>query len=493
MRLRAVVVLASGAMLLLGCHHVLRPTSPLNATPPPLPPAEPSSVMLPIAISLETVRWEADQAIPRRWAEWDAWIRGERWCAKYKVERRGVALSLSGSSLRLSAPGHLWLQGCASPNNHACTPCVGCDAEVALSVSAELALSPKWRLEAAVRRDDVRIGPCHVTVAEIDIHRYVERIANKRIDEALGRISNRLRAVGDFREKGETLWSWAHRPLPIANDAWILLNPDHVTVSPITQAGDTVGLTVGFVARPRIVSGAVPPSTQPLRPLPDLQQAPPSDRFRIVVDGHLDYKTATAHLSRELVGRRFSFVVKHKMFWFFGPVCSRTFWVRITGARVFGAGARGVIQMEVADDLQGTLYVVGTPRYDASTETLSFDGVDYSFETKRLLHKFADWLLHHRLQDKIAAKARWPLTRPVGVAKQQVESALNRRYGVGQVLVWLRGRLSDARPLAIQADGDGFSVRAGADGSVSALLLYPLSRPHLPGSLPHSMPMSPRR
>jgi Domain of unknown function (DUF4403) len=85
-----------------------------------------------------------------------------------------------------------------------------------------------------------------------------------------------------------------------------------------------------------------------------------------------------------------------------------------------------MIQVRVSFDgsAKGELYFVGTPQYDASTGRLGVSKLDFSLETRNLLLKTADWLLHSDIRAQIMDRLHLELLPLIENARQQVSNAM---------------------------------------------------------------------
>jgi hypothetical protein len=199
-----------------------------------------------------------------------------------------------------------------------------------------------------------------------------------------------------------------------------------------------------------LVAGDQAPSASGT-PFPQLKIASPSDAFHVALEGQLDFDSASKQVAAQLVGRKY-------------PFLDNKYWIKIEKASVYGTGDVAVVQLGISGDLNGTIYLTGTPQYDSGTDILTVPNLDYSLDTKNILAKVADWLLHARFQDSIAQQAHWSLGGRIGALKGQLESALNGTQG-GVVLT---GHVASLRVIGVYATSTAFVARVAADGTLHA-------------------------
>jgi hypothetical protein len=432
-------------------------SGPLNPAPPAagasvtLPTAQPSTVMVPLSFPMSAVRQMIDQNIPREWAEWDAWVRPDHACIKYRVRRGDVKFSMSGTHVSASIPGTFDFIGCASINNHMCGPCVSCsNVSVEVPLSADVSIDPGWRLNAPLRNDGVRIGECRLGVVRFNANGKIRAVTNPRVDAAVTRANERIGKLTDFKTKGQAVWSKLFDPIQVSQGWWLMLRPVSAQIAPLSGSGGTITTAVGVTASPILVASAQPPAST-AAPLPPLQIVPPTNAFHLSMDVELPYNAARSDLAARIVGKRY-------------PLQNGQLWVKITGVDVYGSGATAVLKLDVGEDIKGTLFLVGTPTYEPATDVLSVANLDYSLETKNALVHAVSLAQHASIAELIAAEARWSTGRQLTQLKVDLQAALNKTYGP----VTLSGAVTGLRVAGVASDADKFTARVVADGTVQA-------------------------
>jgi len=62
------------------------------------------------------------------------------------------------------------------------------------------------------------------------------------------------------------------------------------------------------------------------------------------------------------------------------------------------------VELGVKGDINGTLYVRGTPSFDTATNTISLKDFDFDISSENSLLNSADWLLHGHALDLVKEK-----------------------------------------------------------------------------------------
>jgi hypothetical protein len=89
------------------------------------------------------------------------------------------------------------------------------------------------------------------------------------------------------------------------------------------------------------------------------------------------------------------------------PIAAKGFSTTIKHVRVFGMPDNALgIELKVKGDIDGTLYVRGTPSYDSATSTITMHNFDFDINSESTLLNSADWLLHSTALDLISEKLK---------------------------------------------------------------------------------------
>jgi hypothetical protein len=420
------------------------PSEPL--VPVPAPP--PSRIVVGLKVPLETVRSSVDSQIPPSWAEWDAWIRPPNACLKYQFNRGPISMSLApGTAWHIDAnvPGHLDLEACYSVNNHMCGPCASCSPDVDFPLSADVALSPDWRLDIALHNGGARVRPCNIPIWN-NVSGHIADQVNPRIDAALESASATAQNAANFKPQGQALWDLVSGPIRLADGVWLLMHPESVWAQPNVLPLPYVAVTVGLDAHPEIVLGPQPAVTP--GPLPPLQMGAGDGDFSVPIDIVETFANLSPILAGQIVGLKYTVGDKD---------------LTIVGASVGGAGSEAVIRVDVQGAVQGSLYLTGAPAYDPAKDVLAAD-VDFTAATRGALAASAPWVLSTSLAQDVNDKVAWRTGNDVASIRDQLKAALNGSYGP----IKMMGRVSQPSVLGVYVESDAFLIRAMVHGRVTA-------------------------
>jgi hypothetical protein len=229
-----------------------------------------------------------------------------------------------------------------------------------------------------------------------------------------------------------------------------MLNPVSPCIAPFSGTGQSVSTSIGVVAKPMIVFGQKP-SVQNT-PLPEFNLNSPQAGSHVVLEGNLPFDVATKILSQKLVGNKY---------------ISSKFGVNIEDALIYGAGETTVLKLDVTGDINGSIYLTGTPFYEISNDSLYIKNLDYSIESKNILANSADWFLHSGFRQMIAGQMHWELGGQIGAAKEKISSILNPPKVNSNSPSLLYGSINAIRPVGVYSNSDSFHIIVIVDGNVS--------------------------
>jgi len=277
------------------------------------------------------------------------------------------------------------------------------------------------------------------------IQEFLQRQASKKDDNLLRNFY--------VRQMAGKAWDALQGPVKLADDLFLLINPRAVTISPLSGPDDTMSVVVGLLAKPKIVASPVPPA--PAQPLPalTLTKVPPEKGFHIALESELPFEYLGNELTKKMEGRVY-------------PAAGET--IVIENVTLYGSGNAVVIAVRVKGTVRGTIYLTGAPAYDESARSFSVRNLEYTVETKQVLVKAADWLLHSRLKDSLAKRTTWFVGDRIDAAKDLLTNALNRKLNEH---VGISGSISSLRPVSVGITKNSIKAVLVADGAAELNVL----------------------
>ena len=442
----AVALVAALLLAACGGTRVDVPPPDAAASARALPEPAPSVVHLPLTLSLDSLVPKAETLVPRGDSNEDEWhplgsfpVVGTLY-VKEMWERGPLRMRMTGERLEVSTV----VRYRARIAERACVPVAGCrwvplaqcghdgpmpSLEVGLATT--VAWRPDWTVEPRTAASPVTAGVrCRLTRARVDVTDRVRQLVQKELDRAAPRLDAEIADAIQLRRRVESVWADLQEPIRADSGVYLVLRPESVAVAlPPRADGATLSTTVTVRLRPRVMVGERP--AVDTLPLPDFRDALPGDGFRIALMAELPYRAANELLNDELAGKAFE-------------VQGRT--VRVKGVRAYGSGERLVLAVRVGGDARGTLYLVGTPRYDPAAQVVTVPDLDFSVETRSVVAETAEWLLRSRLRERLRERARFAVGAHVEEIRRDVAEAMNRRLSRG---VQLSGGVDSLRAVGV--------------------------------------------
>ena len=430
------------------------------------PPAELSTIAVPIHVSLAPLLPKLESQVPKNLAKTDAYEIDpqKQFGMKYRVVRDPITLNVLGGGIHATTTVHYALEGCRRTqkpfsNEIVMWPCLSCGfgepmRDAWISLSSHLDWDANWRLRSSTKAlpVDFSSSRCQVTFANIDITDWkIGPIVNEQLRQALKTIDANTPKLTNIRATAEQVWSALQSPVPIAPRTRLVMEPSDVSLGPITGSGLSVTSMLMLRARTRVVVGERPPVAP--KPLPPLRVSPPAaGSIRIPFDVELSYDEASRLITENFGKRKYEGVVVDSIR--LGPA---------TGGRV-SIALNVDYRASAIRHYNGPVYLEGTPLFDAATRMLSLENLQYTLDSRRknLFVRIADRFAHDTLRAQLAMTARWPVAPQIDSIRDEIARAVTRPLAPG---VMMRGRVDAIQVRSVSLDASGIVVHALATGS----------------------------
>ena len=100
-----------------------------------------------------------------------------------------------------------------------------------------------------------------------------------------------------------------------------------------------------------------------------------------------------------------------------------------------------IIALDILGSINGTIYLSGIPNYNPITKEIYFDQMEYVLNTKSVLMKSANWLLHGTILKSIQENCRYSIKGNLEEGKQNMKPYLNNYSPMKGVFV--NGTIND--------------------------------------------------
>ncbi|CAN5627043.1 hypothetical protein BH23GEM11_BH23GEM11_09810 [soil metagenome] len=468
------MLLAAGLLAgMAGCDR-----SPRLDAPPPgvtaesedLPDLPVSLLQAPVVYDLRPAVEALEREVPRTFGsleERHEHPTRERVHVAFEVERGPFEWSFVGDTVRLSTTLHYrgrgWYDPPLAPEvNASCGTSEDEDnrPRAVVTIVSGLGVDAEWKLRSRARVESIRPASdsesdqCSVTIFGIDV---TERV----LSAAVGFLANQTdridREVAGIDLKGRLQRPWEHllEPHELTDHVWLQIAPMAVSLGEVRGEGDQVRISLGLVARPRIVLGPEP--TWAPVPLPALGSEVHGEGLRILLEACAHYDQAGDRITRELEGTELTWGGQT---------------LRFRSATLRGIGG-GQVALGIRFDgsARGEIFLVGTPALDLEAGEVHVPDLEFDVATADLLARSAAWIVRGEVRRKLREVARIPVADLMELAGEQLHRGLNRELSDE---VSMEGTVGSASLLAVRATVDALRIHATADATATLLVLPPV-------------------
>lgn len=469
--------------------------APVLVQMPPLPAApRTSSIVAPVAITLNAIRDAAEKGAPRTFAG-DApnpvpqiLQNGE---IKWSAARGSIAATGAADTLTLATPlnGTLNVTGALSSNlrdqlGGALGNLLGgnvakqlgsiniknlnANAEIRGSVvlTARPQLTANWRVEPGLAAQ-VNLGDTSVTMAgaRLSVPAQVKPMIDKTVNEQIAAVQARLRNDPALEQNARREWAKLCRSIPLQGASalhglFLEMKPVRAVAAQPRVDATNVTLTLGVEAETRVTAT----QTTPECPFPaTLAIVPPGPgKLSIAVPVDMPFTEINKIIETQLVGRSFP------------EDGSGAVGITVKKANVQASGDRLLISLLVSAKekkswfglgAEATVHIWGKPALDQATQVLKLTDTELAVESEAafgLLGSAARAAMP-LLQDALAERATIDLKPFASNAQKRIASVIadfqqnanGIRVGAELTSLRLAGIAFDSRTLRVIAEADG--------------------------------------
>ena len=246
----------------------------------------------------------------------------------------------------------------------------------------------------------------------------VTYIANLLLKVNLGsysqKIDQTIASSFDFRKYAEKGWKMMFEPLKIPGgyNAWLTSTPYSVSLLPIRGVNGNIrfGLMIQADVECQLDNQ---PQTGKASTLPVMQSLEqPSDTFRINLLTDVPYPTIERLTFEEVRDSSYAFGSKHLTF---------------ESMHIYGSNGQLAVETKVKGSIKGTMYLTGTPYFNAVDTTLRVKNLKFDLKTKNLWLKSAKWMFNGKVERTITKAIAIPFNSNIREIEKHLTSYLNHR------------------------------------------------------------------
>ncbi|GLH74065.1 hypothetical protein GETHLI_25670 [Geothrix limicola] len=418
---------------------------------------EPSTLSLPIRVDLAPLLKQVEAQVPLSPPNIETWgeIKGKpRSYFRFNLIREPLSVHVKGAQVSVRVVANFGMDvGLRTLGNHytvmgSCGRNPEPPRRVMLDLNTSIGLLPSWGVELRQTAFEVTpLNTCEVTFLGFDITDQVTAGMKENLKAGADTLARLVRENALARQKAQEAWVQFSQPIELGKDLYLVFQPRHVRLAPLSTQGRTLVITPEIEAQPRLVLGARPQAET--TPLPDLElNASPRPGFRLRVEADLAYTHASQQLAAQVVGKTFE-TAKGRF--------------EITSARVWGDQGKALLEIGLKGRITGKVTLSGKPLSDPATSSLRLADLDFTLDSQSWLARMGDWIYHSDLQKLITDKAHFLMDQQFQGLRDMVQTGLNRQLAPN---LRLSGSLKAFRVAAVTTGPDGFKSQAYLEGEV---------------------------
>jgi len=427
-------------VLLVSCSRNLVPQRPAAVAPEISDTIPLSEIDIPVHINLKPLYAMAEERVDTVYTSpgWpDSYIIDK--CATrymYRFRRGPLRIRSYGNTAEFGFIGYYKIKG----SQRACvgttpvsvwTPPCTCgfnepERRVEVGFNASFSIDPDYLLRCHIQRLEPKpIDRCEMCFVKYDVTQTVMDALKVQLDSSRTFLQDSLGRIR-LRSYFQQIWNQLGQTIPLYGMGYLQLNPEAIRVSQLLARNDTLHLSFGVSARPRIgfekLEGAQ-------SPVPDLGDFTPKRGFRVVLDAALNYDSLSHLLTQRMKGMRIDLDN--------GPVKKYMVVERIN---LYGSNRQLILELGFSGSDKGVLYLTGKPNYDRDKKILEIQNLDYDIRTRDLLIKSAQWLFSKKILREIRKHAELDVKPYLAQLDEMAGKQMNRSFSRG---VELQGKLHD--------------------------------------------------
>jgi len=332
-------------------------------------------------------------------------------------------------------------------------------AEVNIHLAMDLRMDSTWDIVSRSRIEKIewiREPKLKLAFVNLNLRGPIEKILENKEEAVIKKADEALKNVINTSQVASDIWrdiQLAHRINQKGVQIWLKAYGVDLKGTLQETEPDLISLLFELKTITRIYfeGDSIPPSN-PVLPVFHRIEAK-SDSLNIYVHSLLRFEMINKLLQNELEGKE---------------LAAKGFATKIKKVRVYGTPAGLAVELNVKGDINGTLYVKGTPAYDSATSTFTMKDFDFDLSSENSLLNTADWLLHSSALDLVKEKLLINIT-PLASRLPQIIFKAIEKGKTGEKIDFYVDTLA-LQPLAILPTRDNLQLLINARGRAAVLL-----------------------
>lgn len=239
------------------------------------------------------------------------------------------------------------------------------------------------------------------------IRKQLQRVLNNQLSA-----SNLTRM--DFRALAQEAWDGFSKPIVLTQDgisAYIYTQPTKLKIREEVTADSKIKLYLGIEGEVFSQIKNLPQTKKTA--LPNITYNESSEnKVDIMIPLAISYSDLDNYLNESLAAKRFRTDKKTEL--------------EVSHLESQSYGDRTLIKMDFLairkgrKQITGQMYLVGKPKYDAATESIRFEEIEFDINTKNILARSATWMKQRQVLNQIKKLANYPIGEYLSDARREM-------------------------------------------------------------------------
>ena len=434
-------------LIIMGCSgqkELVSPTPQYNTALIPLPV---SKLNIPVNLKVSVLESIINSQLTGLLYEDKDFNDGDR--MKVKVYKRNpIRLSGKENEIRYKIPLTIQVIYDAMVTN------VSASGEIELEAKTSFKIAKDWTLKTQTDLTHyvwIKKPVAQVAGMNIPLGSLADVILNNSKSYLGKQIDEMTATYFDLKAIVASAWSSITRVLSVSEEykAWLLVNPNKVTMSPMVIQGDSIQSYLSLSAKPQLNSGEKPMANGVTK-IPDYAQVlGESQRTILVLRTKLPFSETKSLTLKQVGGQTFSSGKKS---------------VTVEDVNYFGINNKLGVELTLSGAYKGKIFLTGTPKIDTLTNLINLPDLEFNLETKNFLVKTAGWILKSNLKKMIQENINFYLTLNLNDTKKELEKQLNE-YPLATGFR-MKSKIDQLSVDNIQITSDGILLDMGIGGNL---------------------------
>ena len=368
------------------------------------------------------------------------------------VKSQNINIKLDGFQMTYRVPLKLWVfkQVYGSKGIEA-------EGELALVFKTNVNIKEDWWIwtqTEIVGQEWIRNMAVKTGLGNVDVTYLADILIGRSKATLTTLLDKQLTQNFQIKPQVEEAWTMMQKPVSIASTYgmwWIKLTPQAVEMTPFSTNGDMLMANISVASLADVVASATEPVFRGNTTLPPFKiGTKPADDFAVNLATDVSFTEAERLAQNFAVGQVFNPAGKT---------------IKVTNIQLFGQNNKIVVNTTFQGDYNGSLFLIGTPRYDPTKNLVYLDDLDYDLQTKNFLLGGAKWLFDRMILKKMKEACVFPLDENIKSFKTMMNDQL-RNYRLN-ANVSIKGNVDDIQVTDIQVLKDKIKIYVSSKGKMN--------------------------